>query len=181
MIIAAYPFPPHLGTDPLHLITSSVVRKAPRSLGAHVKSLNYLDAIQAHQQAKAVGANDAIMLDLFGAVAECTSANLFAVIQGVLVTPTTRAALPGITRQTVLELAAEQGIPCEVREVWPAELHSADAAFVTGSGAGVVPVAVIDGCPLKSLDDPIVTSLTAGYRERTASPRYLVPVNSSER
>jgi branched-chain amino acid aminotransferase len=108
-------------------------------------------------------------------VAECTSSNLFAVIEGILVTPTTRAALPGITRQTVLELAAERGISHEVREVWPAELHSADAAFVTGSGAGIVPVGTIDGCPLNA-DDPIVASLTAGYWERTASPEYLVPV-----
>jgi branched-chain amino acid aminotransferase len=178
LIIAAYPFPPHLGSEPLRLVTSAVVRKAPRSLGAHVKSLNYLDSILAHQQARAGGANDAIMLDPFGAVAECTSANLFAVIDGVLVTPTTRAALPGITRKTVLELAAELGVPCEVREVWPAELHSADAAFVTGSGAGVVPVADVDGYPLDSAGDPIVTSLIAGYRERTASPLFLVPVNT---
>jgi branched-chain amino acid aminotransferase len=177
LIIAAYPFPPHLGTDPLHLLTSSVVRKAPRSLGAHIKSLNYLDAIQAYQQARAAGASDAIMLDVFGAVAECTSTNLFAVIQGVLVTPTTRAALPGITRQTVLEFAAEQAIPCEVREVWPSELHTADAAFVTGSGAGIVPVASVDGFPLNSLNDSIVSRVSAGYRERTRSSRFLVPVN----
>ena len=52
---AAYPFPPLLGTDPIRLLISSVVRKAPRSLGAHVKSLNYLDAILAKQQAKAAG------------------------------------------------------------------------------------------------------------------------------
>ena len=86
------------------------MRKAPRSLGAHVKSLNYLDAIVAKQQAGELGMHDAVMLDSLGAVAECTGANLFLIVDDALVTPTTRAALPGITRRTVLEIAAEQGI-----------------------------------------------------------------------
>lgn len=113
LIVTAYPFPPMLGTDPLRLLIGSVVRKAPRSLGAHVKSLDYLDAIVAKQQAKAAGLDDTVMLDQLGAVAECTSTNLFLVADGVLVTPTTRAALPGITRRTVLELAEELRIPVE--------------------------------------------------------------------
>jgi branched-chain amino acid aminotransferase len=101
----------------------------------HVKSLNYLDAIVAKQQAGELGMHDAVMLDSLGAVAECTGANLFIIAGETLVTPTTRAALPGITRRTVLEIAAEHGIPTEVREVWPAELHCAEGAFVCGSGA----------------------------------------------
>ena len=113
MIVSAYPFPPFLGDDPIKLFTSAVVRKAPRSLGAHVKSLNYLDAIVAKQQAGALGMHDAVMLDSLGAVAECTGANLFIVVGDTLVTPTTRAALPGITRRTVLEIAAEEGIDGE--------------------------------------------------------------------
>jgi len=176
LIVAAYPFPPHLGTQPLKLVISSVVRKAPRSLGAHIKSLNYLDAVVAYQQAKAAGANDAIMLDHLGAVAETTGANLFAVFDGTLVTPTTRAALPGITRRTLLELAAEQGVPAEVRDIWPMDLYAADAAFVSGSGASIVPVGEIDGRPLGSAGHPLLDQLVAGYRARTADPRYRVPI-----
>jgi branched-chain amino acid aminotransferase len=97
VIVSAYPFPPFLEVDPIRLMTSSVIRKAPRSLGAHVKSLNYLDAIVAKQQAVELRAHDAVMLDSLGAVAECTGANLFLIDGGTLVTPTTRAALPGIT------------------------------------------------------------------------------------
>jgi branched-chain amino acid aminotransferase len=176
LIVAAYPFPPHLGTQPLRLVISSVVRKAPRSLGAHVKSLNYLDAVVAFQQAKAAGANDAIMLDHLGAVAETTGANLFAVFDGTLVTPTTRAALPGITRRTILELAAEQGVPAEVRDIWPMDLYAADAAFVTGSGASIVPIGEIDGRPLASAGHPLLEQLVAGYRARTADAQYRVPI-----
>ena len=110
VIVSAYPFPPFLGADPIKLFTSAVVRKAPRSLGAHVKSLNYLDGIVAKQQAGELGMHDAVMLDSLGAVAESTGANLFLIVDDALVTPTTRAALPGITRRTVLELAAELGV-----------------------------------------------------------------------
>jgi branched-chain amino acid aminotransferase len=169
LIVAAYPFPPHLGTDPLRLLVSSVVRKAPRSVGAHVKSLNYLDAILAKQQASAAGMDDAIMLDHLGAVAECTSANVFLVLDGELVTPTTRSALPGITRRTVMEL-----FPVLERDIWPQELLVADAAFVTGSGAGVVPVRSFDGRELPG--HPLVAEVAEAYRARTRDPAFRVEV-----
>jgi len=172
VIVSAYPFPPFLGNDPIKLFTSAVVRKAPRSLGAHVKSLNYLDAIVAKQQAGALGMHDAVMLDHLGAVAECTGANLFIVVGETLVTPTTRAALPGITRRTVLEIAAEEGIASEERDVWPAELHCCDGAFVCGSGAGVVPIGSFDGRPVVQPRHPIVTRIREAYQERTRSAAY---------
>jgi branched-chain amino acid aminotransferase len=165
-----------LGTAPLRVLTSSVARKAPRSLGAHVKSLNYLDAIVAKQQAKAAGLDDAIMLDVEGAVAECSSTNIFAVLEGRLCTPTTRAALPGITRRTVLELAGELGVPTEEREIWPMELLAADAAFVTGSGAGIVAIGEIDGRPLETASDSIFVRLRDAYRKATSDPRFVVPL-----
>lgn len=169
LIVAAYPFPPLLGTDPLRLLVSSVVRKAPRSVGAHVKSLNYLDSVIAKQQASAAGMHDAIMLDHLGAVAECTGANFFAVLDGVLATPTTRSALPGITRRTVMEIA-----PVVERDIWPQELYVAEAAFVTGSGAGIVEVAEVDGHRLPG--HPLVARVVEGYRAATRDPRHLVAV-----
>jgi len=172
VIVSAYPFPPFLGSDPIRLFTSSVVRKAPRSLGAHVKSLNYLDAIVAKQQAGELGMHDAVMLDHLGAVAECTGANLFIVVGETLVTPTTRAALPGITRRTVLEIAAEEGIASEERDVWPAELHCCDGAFVCGSGAGVVPIGSFDGRPVVQPRHPIITRIQDAYKERTRAAAY---------
>ena len=172
VIVSAYPFPPFLGSDPIKLFTSAVVRKAPRSLGAHVKSLNYLDGILAKQQAGELGMHDAVMLDHLGAVAECTGANLFIVVGETLVTPTTRAALPGITRRTVLEIAAEEGIASEERDVWPAELHCCDGAFVCGSGAGVVPIGSFDGRPVVQPRHPIITRIQDAYKERTRAAAY---------
>ena len=176
LIVAAYPFPPLLGSDPIRVLISSIVRKSPRSVGAHVKSLNYLDGVLAKRQATAAGMQEAIMLDMLGAVAECTAANLFAVVDGELVTPTTRAALPGITRLTVIEIAAEGGIAVRERDVWPMELYAADALFATGSGAGIVPIAEVDGVGLGTREDPIVAAIVNGYRDRTRDPRLLVPV-----
>ena len=176
LVVAAYPFPPLLGADPIRVLISSVVRKAPRSIGAHVKSLNYIDAVQAKRQANAAGMQEAIMLDNLGAVAECSAANVFAVVGETLVTPTTRSALPGITRRTILELALEAGIGVEERDVWPMELYTADAMFATGSGAGIVPIAEVDGNAIPTAGNAIFERLRDGYRERTRDPRYLVRV-----
>jgi branched-chain amino acid aminotransferase len=177
LIVSAYPFPPFLGADPIRLITSSVARKAPRSLGAHVKSLNYLDGIMAKQQAIAAGMDDALMLDHSGAVAESTGANVFMIRDDALLTPTTRAALPGITRRTVLEIAAEEGIPAHETELFPMDFYCADGAFVCGSGAGLVPVGSLDGRSLAQPSHPLVTRLQALYRERTRRPQDRVEVN----
>lgn len=177
LIVSAYDFPPFLGADPIRLFTSAIVRKAPRSIGAHVKSLNYLDAIVAKQQAGELGVHDAVMLDSLGAVAECTGANLFLIAGERLVTPTTRAALPGITRRTVLEIAAEHGIDVEERDVWPMELHCADGAFVTGSGAGIVPIGSFDGRPVVQPEHPLVGRVQNAYRARTRDPEYRVELS----
>ncbi len=176
LVVSAYPFPPFLGSDPIALVTSAIARKAPRSVGAHVKSLNYLDGILAKQAATAAGADDAVMLDISGAVAECTGANLFVIVDDRLITPTTRAALPGITRRTVLEIAAEEGIESEVRDVWPAELHCADGAFVCGSGAGIVPVGSFDGRPVSAPEHPLVRRIAAAYKAFTQRPEHRIEV-----
>ena len=176
LIVSAYPFPPFLGAEPIRLMTSAIARKAPRSLGAHVKSLNYLDGIMAKQQAIACGMDDALMLDVSGAVAESTGANVFLIRDGELVTPTTRAALPGITRRTVLELAGEAAIPASEAELFPMDFYCADAAFVCGSGAGIVPVGSLDGRALAQPMHPLVERLQSLYRERTRLPRYRVEV-----
>ena len=76
----------------------------------------------------------------------------------------------------MIELAGEQGIAVEERGLWPADLYTADALFAKGSGAGVMPIAEVDGVRLPTEDDPVVAAVTAGYRSRTKDPRYLEPV-----
>ena len=176
LIVSAYPFPPFLGAEPIRLMTSAIARKAPRSLGAHVKSLNYLDGIMAKQQAIACGMDDALMLDGSGAVAESTGANVFLIRDGALVTPTTRAALPGITRRTVLEIAREERIPAVEQELFPMDFYCADGAFVCGSGAGIVPVGSLDGRSVVEPRHPLIERLQVLYRERTRRADHRVEV-----
>jgi branched-subunit amino acid aminotransferase/4-amino-4-deoxychorismate lyase len=76
----------------------------------------------------------------------------------------------------IIELARERGIAVEERDIWPTELYTADAVFLTGSGAGVVQVSAVDGHAIATVDNEIATALSAGYRQRTQDARYLVPV-----
>jgi branched-chain amino acid aminotransferase len=176
LIVTAYPFPPLLGVGPVRLVTSPVVRKSPGSLGPHVKSLNYLDAIMAKLHAKACGADDALMVDHLGAVAECSAANIFLLVDEELRTPTLRAVLPGITRRTIIELAEEQGVAVRQVDIWPNELDRARAAFLTGTGAGLVAVGSIDGYALEGVANPLFTSLVGAYRSRTLDPSYSMDI-----
>jgi branched-chain amino acid aminotransferase len=176
VIVMAYPFPPLLGDAPIDLIVSSIVRKAPLSVDGHVKSLNYLDAVLAKLQANAAGAGDAIMLDATGTVSEATSTNVFVVLEGVVATPTTRSALPGITRKTAIELLRADGLTVVERDVTWGELYGADECFLTGSGAGIVSVASVDGRALPSAPGTVTERVRELYARIVRDPDYVIAV-----
>jgi branched-chain amino acid aminotransferase len=173
-LVLVYPLPPTLGTDPITLVTSHVTRKAPRSSDPGAKTLNYLDAILAKLQANAVGAHDAILLDNEGFVAEATASNLFIVSEGTIATPACTAALPGITRRTILELTLELGIPAHERRMTLGEIYAADEAFLTGSGVGIVPIREVDGRQLASAPGAITQKLIERYQESWTNPSLSV-------
>ncbi|MET9225539.1 branched-chain amino acid transaminase [Lentzea sp. NPDC003310] len=109
----------------------------------------YVNNALALDEARCSGYDDAILLDDRGLVAEATTANVFAVRDGVLVTPpATGDRLPGITRDTVLTLAADLGIDRVESELDSADLLQADELFLTGTGCGVSPVVEIAGRPV---------------------------------
>jgi branched-chain amino acid aminotransferase len=176
-LILVYPFPPLLGSDPISLITSGVARKSPRSVSARVKSLSYLDSVLAKVQANASGAGDALMLDGTGLVAEATGANVFCVHGTALRTPTTIASLAGITRGTVIELAPSVGLEPVVEALEPGDLYTADEVFLTGTGAGIVPVASIDGRSLPAAPGPFTAMLDDAYRRTWADPAYTIALD----
>jgi branched-chain amino acid aminotransferase len=173
-LVLAYPFPPTHGSDPISLIVSSVVRKAPRSADPGAKTLNYLDGVLARLQANAAGSHDAVLLDAEGFVAEATASNIFVVASGVLSTPECTAALPGITRKTVLELADEAGVPAEVRRVTVGELYAADEVFMTGTGSGIVSVQAIDGRTLPTAPCTFTRTIESLYRDTWARDTHSV-------
>jgi branched-chain amino acid aminotransferase len=141
----AYPFPPLLGEKPIRMITTSIRRKSPHSLDAKVKSLNYLDNILAKIQANVAGVDDAIMLDIHGFVAEATGENIFIVKGSKICTPPPTAALHGITRATVMELARKSGYEVCEKLITIQDLYTADEVFLTGTGAEITSVEEIDG------------------------------------
>ncbi len=176
-VILAYPQAPSLGTAPLRLLTSSVVRKAPRSIGAHVKSLNYLDSVLAKLQAKQAGMDDALMLDGNGYLAEATGANVFLVFADALHTPSTIAALPGITRRAVIELARERSVAVVERDIGAMEVYAADEIFLSGTGAGLVAVGAIDG-RVFAAERPVFDNLREAYECDTHDPRRCVAIDA---
>jgi len=142
-------YPPELYERGVDLITSSLRRSAPDGVPPQIKSLNYLTSVLAAAEARARGAHEALLLNGAGEIAECTADNFFLVRGGVVRTPPVSAGgLEGITRGHVIELLRADGIAVDERSLVSADAWTADEAFLTGTGAEVVPIASVDGRPL---------------------------------
>jgi branched-chain amino acid aminotransferase len=161
--------PPVYDASGITLVTSSVRRAAPDSLDPKIHHNNLLTSILAKIEANVAGADDALMLDNRGYVAETNATNAFLVAGGVLGTPTGAACPEGITRGVVLELAAEAGIECVVGDYSLTQFHTADEMFVTGTMGGIAPVVALDG---RKIGDggpgPVTARLTKLLAELTA-------------
>ena len=128
------------------IITSSVRRMPPDCLDPKVKSLNYLNNIMAKIEAIKAGCMEALLLNREGYVAECTGDNIFYIKNQVLFTPdTSHGALEGITRNTVLDAAADIGLDAKMKACTVYDLYTADECFLTGTAAELIPVVHIDG------------------------------------
>lgn len=158
-------YPPEKLAQGLDLVTVSVRRPALDAVDPNVKSLNYLNNALAKQEAKARGADEALILNAQGSVAEASVANVFAVHGRRLATPPpTDGALPGITRRSILEVAPAEGFACAERSLGRVDLLAADEVFLTGTGAGVVPVRSLDGQPIGAGEPgPAFTRLRAAF------------------
>lgn len=142
-------YPQEFYTDGLKIITVPTRRINPAALPPMIKSLNYLNNILAKVECQQLGYMEAIMLNDQGYVAECTGDNVFYAHKGKLITPPNAAgALKGITRDTVIELAAELGIELIEANTTRYDLWVAEECFLTGTAAEVVPVVEIDGRPI---------------------------------
>jgi branched-chain amino acid aminotransferase len=105
----------------------------------------YINSSLAKVEAVKAGYDEAIMLNAHGFVAECTGENVFIVKDGVLMTPpTSSGALAGITRDSIMAIARDQGIPVEERQLLRQDLYLAEEAFLTGTAAEVVPIRSVD-------------------------------------
>lgn len=162
-------YPKELYAKGMAIITVPTVRNLHSALSPAIKSLNYLNNILAKIEAQNGGCEEAVMLNAEGYVSECTGDNLFMVKQGRLLTPPLSAgALYGITRQTVLDLATEDGIPVGEPNLTRYDLFNADEIFLTGTGAEIIPVTMLDGRVIGSgKPGPVTLQLRQRYHALT--------------
>ena len=151
----------------LDLVTCATRRIAPGALSPAIKSLNYLNNILA--KIEAGNAGEGLMLNEQGYVAECTGDNIFVIKGGKLFTPPVSAgALKGITRDLVLKLATEQGIPTSESDLTRYDIFTADECFLTGTAAEVIPVVQLDLRPIGDGHPGAITAkLIQKFRELT--------------
>lgn len=157
-------------TSGLTLVSASVRRPPADVMDPKIHSNNLIPSILAKLEANAAGADDAVLLDLNGNVAETNATHLFLVADGQLATPRTVACPEGITRATVLEICAAHGIECQVRDLSQAEFYRADEVFCTGTMGELAGVTRLDGRPIGDGQIGALTRRLSGlYAERTTS------------
>ena len=149
VIVAAWKWGAYMGQDALdngiRVKTSSFSRHHVNITMCKAKANgNYMNSILAHQEAAQDGYQEALLLDVDGFVAEGSGENVFIVRNGKLYTPDLTSALEGITRDTIVQLAGELGIPVIEKRITRDEVYGADEAFFTGTAAEVTPIRELD-------------------------------------
>jgi branched-chain amino acid aminotransferase len=162
-------YPPELYARGMDIITVPTTRNLHSALNPAIKSLNYLNNILARIEANNSGFEEAIMLNAEGFVSECTVENIFIVNGRKLMTPPLSAgALYGVTREAVMELAAQMGLAVSEPNLTRYDLFNANECFLTGTGAEIVPVVKIDGRVIGAgKPGPVTKRLVSDYHALT--------------
>ena len=145
LIVLAEWKPPVYTDDGIRVVTASTRRNSPSCLDSKIHHNNLLNNILASIEANVAGVDSAVMLDLYGFVSETNDTNIFMVRNGTVCTPHADACLPGITRQMVLDICREKGIPAVECNLSLTELYTADEVFTSGTMGELTPVLEADG------------------------------------
>ena len=154
--------------DPATIQTAKTRRVPDRSVPRDAKTHAYLDAVLARAETRVTGADDAVLLDADGAVTGCAAATLFFVADDAIRTPAD--AYPGVTRETLLDLAREEGFPVETGRYAPDDVRAADEAFLASTVDEVRPVGSYDGVEIGG--GPVTRLLSRLYDERVEAACY---------
>ena len=139
-------YPDELYQKGLEMVTVATRRNLAEACNPRVKSLNYLNNIYAKLEANLAGVPEAVMLNQEGYVAEATGDNIFLVKKGALITPPVyMGLLEGVTRNTVMDIARDKGMPVEEKVFTRHDLYNADECFLTGTAAELIPCVKVDG------------------------------------
>ena len=174
VIVAAWKWGEYLGDGALErgvrLRTSSYARHHVNVTMCRTKATgNYINSMLALREAQACGYDEALVLDVDGFVAEGSGENVFVIRKGVIYTPDITSALAGITRDTVMTLAAEAGYEVVEKRITRDEVYIADEAFFTGTAAEVTPI--------RSVDDRLIGEGKPGPITRALQERYFATVH----
>jgi branched-chain amino acid aminotransferase len=168
IILAEHKAPVYLTTG-LTLITSKTRRPPPEVLDAKIHHANLLNSILAKIEANNAGADDALMLDTNGFIAETNATNVFIVRKGDLATSKAVACPEGITRATVMEICAEEKIRCVEADLSPVDVYGADEMFCTGTMGELAGVVKIDNRVIRDgSSGPMTKRLSELYAQRTS-------------
>ena len=174
IVLAEHKAPVYAKTG-LTLVTSKVRRPPPEILDARIHHANLLNSILAKIEANNAGADDALMLDTRGFVAETNATHVFIVRNGALATSRVVACPEGITRATIIEICAAEKIHCVEADLSLADVYGANEVFCTGTMGELAGVIKIDNCQIKSGKvGPITKRLSDLYAQRTTSEGILV-------
>lgn len=170
-------------SNSMRIMTSSYRRPNPDAFHVDAKvSGHYVNSILACQEAKDNGFDEALVLDTNGFVAESSGANIFYEKDGVLYTAPKGHILPGITRATVMELAAELDIPVQEKYFTPEEMRGADAGFFCGTAAEVVALASLDNIPFaKPWAETKSALIQDAYKKLVRGEQILQTASASEK
>jgi len=160
----------------LSVVTASNRRVPPQCLSPSIKSLNYLNNVLARIEANHTNADEVLMLDLQGYISEASADNFFIVRNKVLMTPPTSTNLPGITRETVIDLAGQRKWRVVEQFFSLFDAWTADECFITGTAAEVGPVVKVDGRQIgEGKPGPITKELMKAYRDLVMSTGTPIP------
>ena len=161
--------PPVYDKSGLKLATASVRRPGPDVMDPKIHHNNLINSILAKIEATLAGADDAVMLDSRGFVAETNATHLFLVSGGILRTPRAIACPEGITREAVLQIADSLGLPAVVEDLSLVDFYRADEVFCTGTMGELAPVTTIDSRPIGSgRTGPVTIRLSEAFAARVA-------------
>lgn len=167
LLLTTGPLRPN-SNQPWRLVTVSIRREA-NALLSGIKSLNFLPNILARFEVKDQGADEGLMVNTQGAVAEGTISNLFWIAGTTLFTPSLACGvLPGITRAVTLNLAQEIGMTVQEGVFFPDELARAEGVFLTNALIEITPVSLFDGKPTRDTGLPAIDRLKTAYREKVS-------------